>query len=236
MKQQSAAQLGVIKPIALVIVLVAVVSCRDTTEGIRTQFVGSYAFSATERRVIARIAGDAAREARTHLPALAPQITLRVDSGKDVIPELGAGGGASAPDYITWTVDAGRPEGVVKIAEAHLRATLLHEFMHLVRYAAIGDYSVMGRAVGEGLATAFERDVAGASYPWGQYPANVTEWVEELLALPADGTPPEEPRWMSYRAGTYIVDRAMKKLNLTAAQLATMPTADIMSAAGFPRR
>lgn len=222
--------------IAVVAGLVLVVSCRDTTEGVRTQFVGSYAFSATERRVIAKIAGEAAREARTHLPALAPQITLRVDSGKDVIPELGALGGASAPDYITWTVDADRPEGVVGIAEAHLRATLFHECMHLVRYAAIGDYSVMGRAVGEGLATAFERDFAGAAYPWGQYPADVAEWVEELLALPPDGKPPEGRRWMSYRAGTFIVDRAMKNLNLTAAQLATVPTAEILAAAGFPRR
>jgi len=45
-------------------------------KGSRTEFVGSYAFSATERRTIARIAGATALEVRKHLPALAPQITL----------------------------------------------------------------------------------------------------------------------------------------------------------------
>jgi hypothetical protein len=59
---------------ALALVLIgACGACRDSTTGIRTEFVGSYAFSATERRTIARVAGFAARDARPHLPALASQ-------------------------------------------------------------------------------------------------------------------------------------------------------------------
>ena len=108
-------------------------ACRDSTTGIRTEFVGSYAFSATERRTIARVAGLAARDARPHLPALASQLTLQVRSGKDVIPEVGATATALPPDWVVWTVDPDRPEGVVKIAETHLRGALFHEFHHLVR-------------------------------------------------------------------------------------------------------
>lgn len=143
---------------ALALVLIgACGACRDTNEGVRTQFVGSYAFSATERRTISRIAGLTAIEARRHLPALASPITLRVQSGKDVIPEIGATAEVAPPDWVVWTVDADRPEGVVKIAETHLRGALFHEFHHLVRGTANTYRTLMDRVITEGLATAFER-------------------------------------------------------------------------------
>ena len=140
----------------------AVIACRDATTGIRMEFVGSYAFSATERRTIARIAGLAALEARRSLPALAPQITLQVQSGKDVIPELGATAAVAGSEWVRWTVDPDHPGGVVKIAESHLRGTLFHEFHHLVRSSTVSYHTLMDHVISEGLATAFERDFAGA--------------------------------------------------------------------------
>ena len=130
--------------------LLGISGCRDTTQGIRTQFVGAYPFTATERRVIARIAADAARDARQHLPALATQITLRVTSGKDVIPELGATAIGGPPDWITWTVDSDRPEGVAKIAETHLRGALFHEFHHLVRGTTLPPGTLMDHVILKG--------------------------------------------------------------------------------------
>ena len=218
-------------------VLCVAAACRDTTDGIRTEFVGSYAFSATERRTIARIAGLATLEARRHLPALPSQLLLQVRSGTDVIPEVGASATIAGSEFVRWTVDPGRAEGVVTIAERHLRGALLHEFHHLVRANAVAVASLMDRVVIEGLATAFERDIAGGSPPWGQYPDDVESWVQELLAQPdspgdwlfqhPDGRP-----WFGMRAGTYLADRAMKALNRTAAELATTPTAEILVAAG----
>ena len=126
------------KSAALAVLLVgACGACRDSTTGIRTEFVGSYAFSATERRTIARIAGLATLEARQSLPALASQLNLQVRSGKDVIPELGAIATALPPDWVVWDVDPDHPQGVVKIAESHLRGALFHEFHHLVRGSTI---------------------------------------------------------------------------------------------------
>lgn len=226
--------------LASLALLIGLTACRDTTEGIRTEFVGSYAFSATERRTIARIAGAATLEARKHLPALAPQITLQVRSGKDVIPELGATAAASPPAFVRWTVDAERPEGVVKIAESYLRQALFHEFHHLVRGTA--EYGLIDNVITEGMATAFERDFAGASVPWGEYPDDVSTWVDELLKLPPDAKRsdwiaqhPDGRRWIGMKAGTYLVDRAMKKLNRTSAELVAMPTADILAAANAGR-
>ena len=223
--------------VACAALLLGISSCRDTTRGIRTEFVGAYPFTATERRVIARVAADAAREARQHLPALAAQIILRVQSGKDVIPELGATALAVPPDRVLWTVDADRPEGVVKIAEAHLRAALFHELHHLVRGATLPPYTLMDHVIFEGMATAFERDFAGASPPWGQYPDDVSTWVDELLMQPP-GTGPanwiakqheDGRRWIGMRAGTYLVDVAMTRLHRTSAELVSTPAEAILA-------
>ena len=225
------------RAVACAALLLGISSCRDTTQGIRTEFVGSYPFTAIERRVIARVAGDAAREVRQHLPALAAQITLRVQSGKDVIPELGATAFAGPPDWVLWTVDADRPEGVVKIAERHLRAALFHEFHHLVRGATLPPHTLMDHVIFEGMATAFERDFAGASPPWGHYPDDVSAWVDELLMQPP-GTGPADwiakqredgRRWIGMRAGTYLVDVAMKKLHRTSAELVSTSTEAILA-------
>jgi hypothetical protein len=225
---------------ALVVVLTCALSaCADTTGGVRTQFFGSYPFSATERRTIARIAGAAAVEVRRHLPALAKQITLEVHSGKDVIPELGAGAVAGAMgDWIRWTVDADHPDGVAKIAEAHLRGALFHEFHHLVRGTTLPPQTLIDRVVFEGMASAFERDFAGVSYPWAQYPSEVSNWVDELLKLPPDATRadwlsqhPDGHRRIEYKTGTYLVDQAMKRLNRSSADLVATPADDVLAAA-----
>ena len=219
------------------LLLCTVMACRDSTTGIRTEFVGSYAFSATERRTIARIAGLTTIEVRRHLPALASQLTLQVQSGKDVIPEIGATAVAGLSDWVRWTVDPDHPQGVVKIAEGHLRGALFHEFHHLVR-GTINSSTLMDHVIMEGLATAFERDFAGVSRPWADYPDDVSKWVDELLLQPATSSRsewlsrhPDGRRWIGYKAGTYLVDQAMKRLNRSSAELVATPTDEILAAA-----
>jgi hypothetical protein len=224
-----------------VLLTFALSACADTTAGVRTQFVGSYPFSATERRTIARIAGAAALEARPHLPALAAQITLQVQSGKDVVPELGATATAVSPAWIRWTVDPDHPDGVVKIAETHLRGALFHEFHHLVRGTTLHPQTLMDHVVFEGMATAFERDFAGVSRLWGEYPGDVSTWLDELLQLPPTASRtewlfqhPDGRRWIGFKVGTYLVDQATKRLNRSSADLVTTPTDDILAAvSGF---
>ena len=98
-----------------------------------------------------------------------------------------------------------------------------------------GFHSLTDRVITEGLATAFERDAAGATYPWSEYPDNVSEWVDELLDLPptARGMDwmlrhPDGRRWIGMRAGTYLVDRAMRASGRSAADLVTASTEDIL--------
>jgi len=97
---------------------------------------------------------------------------------------------------------------------------------------------VLNAIVSEGLATAFERDSAGHRALWGLYPLNVRDWVAELLTLPADAMYSEwmfdhsdGRRWVGYRAGTYLADRAIAASGRSAAELVTTPADEILALA-----
>ena len=199
-------------------------------------------FSPTERRTIERIARATATEVKQILPALADQLTLRVEAGDNVIPETGETASAHPPNVVYWTVDPNRAGGIVAIANAELRRTLFHEFHHLVRDSAVGeDQRLLDRVVTEGLATVFERDFAGPPPPWGMYPDDVGAWVAEILALPANAPSrewmyrhPDGRRWIGYKVGTYLVDRAIRASGRSAAALVSSSTDDIVRLALTP--
>ena len=132
------------------------------------------------------------------------------------------------------------------LADEHLRSTLFHELHHLARgYVVRGGEprtSFMDAVVSEGMATAFERDFAGAKPPWGEYPEDISTWVEELLGLPMSAfgsyanwmlEHPDGRRWIGYRAGTYIVDQAMAASGMSAADMVLTETAAVLELAGL---
>jgi hypothetical protein len=104
----------------------------------------------------------------------------------------------------------------------------------------------MDEVITEGMATAFERDIAGVSPPWGMYPEDVVDWVNELIALPpgADSSywvrarHPDGRRWIGMRAGTYLVDQAMKASGQSAADIVSASTDEVlnMATAGIESR
>ena len=197
-----------------------------------------YTFSHAERRAIEAIAAAAVRDARPLLRDLPPDIVVRVNPGTQVMPDTGQTGTFAPPNVVYWTVDPASHGGVTAIAERQLRSTLLHELHHLARAQTHVTRALMDSVIAEGLATAFERDHGNAPTPWGDYPEEVGDWVEELLALPPDA--PRDPwmsrhpdgrRWIGYKAGTYLVDRAMRASGRSAAGLATASTADVIEMA-----
>jgi hypothetical protein len=185
-------------------------------------------------------------EVRALLPNLTPAMELAALTGTaaHVIPETGEIGTALNPNRVRWTVDPLRPGGVAATARAQLRSTLFHEFHHCVRgwvfAGGAPPTSFMDGVVSEGLATAFERDAAGRRPPWGQYSQEAAGWVVELLRLPLTAPydewmfrHPDGRRWIGYRAGTYIADRAIAASGLSAAQLVLVPTDEILKMAGI---
>ena len=145
------------------------------------------------------------------------------------------------PPYIRalWRVDPSR--GVLSLVQTDLRPFLFYEFHYLVRAKAVPSTSLMDDVVAEGMATAFERDFAGASPPWGIYPRDVDDWAKELMALPVKAPADEwitQPtsanggrRWMGLRAGTYLVDRATRASGKSSAELVTTSTQNILKMA-----
>ncbi|WP_018918768.1 DUF2268 domain-containing putative Zn-dependent protease [Vreelandella zhanjiangensis] len=201
-------------------------------------------FSPDARQTIKEACAVAEPEVRQHLPILPDEIELACQTGTLVIPETGEMGLSVSASRVGWTVDASRKGGVAATARTQLRFTLFHELHHLARgwviYRDEPRTTFMEGVVSEGLAVVFERDVGGRSTPWGEYPDNVREWVDELLALPvtapyyswmiqhADGR-----RWIGYRAGTYIAEQAIRASGMSAAALVQVPTDEILKMAGI---
>lgn len=209
------------------------VSCSTPALTVQVYAGDGYEFSTAERRSIEAIAQFAARDVRRLLPGLPRNLVLRVQPSAKVIDVTGETGYPSLPNALGWMVDPHHPGGVTATVDRELRKTLFHEWHHLVRYTAVGmPVSLMDDVIAEGMATAFERDAAGASPPWGAYPANVMTWVTELRTAPPDvdhgywlaQLHADGRRWIGMRAGTYLVDRAMRASGKTAAQLVSMPT------------
>jgi uncharacterized protein YjaZ len=136
---------------------------------------------------------------------------------------------------VVVTVDPNHPGGAMAVLRAHLRAILFHEVHHLVRDRAVPRVSVLDAVVSEGMASAFERDAVGTAPPWTRYPPEVDVWTQEVLGLPADADRrawlfrhPDGRRWVGFKVGTYLVDRAMKRAGRSAAELVTTPTDSVI--------
>ena len=163
---------------------------------------------------------------------------LRIDVDDNVSVVTNAAAISIVPNRVYWSVDADRGGGIVATAETHLRAMLFHEMHHLVRDTTISRVSLMDHVISEGMASVFERDYAGASYPFTEYPADVADWVAELVAIPASTDVnqwmfrhPDGRRWIGFRAGTYLVERAMAASGGSAAELVATPTLRVMELA-----
>lgn len=192
------------------------ISC--SKDAVRVEFytVDGYTFSDADKQTIRSIANDTALEVRRLLPGLPELLCLKVRPGADVIPETGESASAFPPDTIYWTVD---PKRATETIRAQLRPTLFHELHHLVRDAKVPRDTILDAAISEGMATVFERDYAGAAAPWGQYPPEVSAWAQELRALPPSAPRqewlfrhPDGRRWIGFKVGTYLVERARSSL------------------------
>lgn len=204
-----------------------------------------HAWTPEERTQITALAEAAVGEVRTLLPDLHPVIDIEVSAGTTVIPETGEVGAAISTQLVRWIVDPARPGGPIEVARSQLRSTMFHELHHTVRGHVFANTELSNRvidlAISEGMASVFERDAAGdRPVPWAQHPENIDDWVHELLALP-DGTDPrpwlyEHPdgrRWIGYRTGAYLVDKAIAAAGLDAATLVQTSPAEILDLAGY---
>lgn len=210
-------------------------ACESRTVDVELEPEGRI-FSSDEARAIREIAEATAREVRVLLPSLPKRLTLVVQTGKRVIPETGETATAVQPSSVYWTVDPDRD--VLAVIRKELRPTLFHELHHLVRTARVERAALLDSVVTEGLATAFERDFGGVRPPWGEPGPDIEAWTREVFEQPPDASRetwlsrhPDGRRWIGLRVGTFLADRAMKASGRTSAELAGVPTAEILQMA-----
>ncbi len=192
-------------------------------------------FSPSEKALVMQIAERTFQEVRTHLPRVPASVVLGVRAGSDVIDATGEAAFVVPPNHVQWTIDPGRKEGVLGIVSTQLRPTLFHELLHLARATVVTNETLMDSVIDEGLATVFERDVAGSNVPWGTYPSEVVAWVKELKAQHSSANRskwliahPDGRRWIGLRAGTYLVDQAIAKSGRSVQELAILSTAEVL--------
>ncbi len=192
-------------------------------------------FSASEKAAVRQTAERAFQEVKRHLPRVPDSIVLLVRAGSDVIDATGEAAFVVPPNHVQWTIDPGRKEGVLGIVSTQLRPTLFHELLHLARATVVTNETLMDSVIDEGLATVFERDVAGSNVPWGTYPSEVVAWVKELKAQHSSANRskwliahPDGRRWIGLRAGTYLVDQAIAKSGRSVQELAILSTAEVL--------
>jgi hypothetical protein len=210
----------------------------DTVGGVLTvHFLDTedFQFGSEQRTVITGIAAEAERLVRRFLP-LADHLHLLVETGSDVL-ETGDHAHTIAPHLIRWAAD---PARVMAVARAHLAQAFAHEAYHAARFRELaseaGTQSWAEIAIGEGLATAFARDVAAAHEPWAGYdPEVICAWAAEFVSQDPGSADlsqwkfrhPDGRQWIAYRVGTWIVDAVCELTGKTPADLVWIPAAEI---------
>lgn len=181
-------------------------------------------------------------EVRNLLPALPYDVHIHWFSGGPLLMKAeGVGGFAYDHDSITLVYDPNFSDKEKQLQ--YLKGTDYHESFHLVQgYVGSADHTALppiGNAIYEGAATVFERERAGTDPSYGQYPDVdvVNEWIQEIKTLPLDYDwkawkrfhPEKKQAHIMYKAGTYIVDEALKNSpDLTIENLATMGWEEIL--------
>lgn len=205
----------------------------------------AWEFSPSQRSDVTSIVAAIEAEVRPRLALLDAHVNVTVEPSDRVIPELGIGAFTTSRSHISVWLDPHHRRPLETVIEAELFSTVVHEACHAARYVGYPQEAIDARpiaaAVFEGLGTVFEYEVTGTMPPWGSYdPEVIDSWIDELLALPPDTNSvpwrfdhPDGRRWIAYRAGTRIIERACESLQVRVPDLLARTTGEILVSAGL---
>lgn len=206
-------------------------------------------FSDDEKQLITDLIKRAEQEVRALLPTLPDVIEVTamvIDRNVDIVG--GVTGRADAPGKVLIEISSVFPGGITAAAQSALSSTIFHEFHHLNR-----GWTIQGNkfgpgipiaAVNEGLASVFAEEYTGVYFEAAySYPENAAEWLEEVLALPADadystwmmGEHPDGRNSIGYRLGRYIVHQATANSGKSVLELSSLAPEEILKLAETPQ-
>ncbi len=178
-------------------------------------------------------------EVRELLPQVPEDVEVVFDN-QYLIDLTGTGGFALDENKIALAFSATFEDKETQFK--NLRGSFYHECFHLVQGwtggEAGGEIPAIEDALMEGAATVFERDRTQSSPPWADYSdiGNIDHVAEEVESLGVDYDwrkwkfydSETNTRWILYKIGTYLVDKALANKALSIEDIATMDAVEIL--------
>ena len=237
--------------IALVIIITSCNSKLKKTEssGLEIQFVeDSLSFNQSQKDFILQTINQSEIEVRKLFPNLPDSIKViveKVDWDLNIVGGTTGRTETNNPPVVMVQISKNYKEGIIDSTYASLKATIFHEFHHLTRGWAIQDnkfsYGIPNSMVNEGLAVVFTEYYTGVKSEVYSYPDDVDNWVKEILELPLDanyshwamGEHPDGRTAIAYRAGNYLIRKAMLKSGKNIFELSELMPDEIIKLAGY---
>ena len=244
----------ILKCIVLIAFVLGMVSCNPKVKQPPSATVNvafneaSLQFTGAQKEFVREVVVQAESDVRNLLPELPDSIQVEVeyvDWDLDVVDGVTGRTETNSPPLVLVQIGKNYREGVIDSIHSGLRATLFHEFHHLVRGWAIQDntfsYGIPNAMVNEGLAVVFAEIHTGKVSEVNAYTEAADGWVKEILALPLDasyadwvmGEHPDGRTYIGYRTGNYLVRKAMALSGKNIIELSGLMPEEIIRLAGY---
>ena len=222
----------------------------DPTLKIKVHFdESSDALKYAEKSLIQQVIRSQAKEVATILENIPDSVIIKVQIiDRDLQTVDGVTGWTSEHDpvgKIAVLISDVYPGGILQATKDGMKTLIFHEFHHLSRGWSIhqNEYvqGIDNAIINEGLAVVFAEEYTGVRHEVNAYPKEAREWVEEILELPKDadyshwvsGEHPDGRKFIGYRAGNYVVRKAMKESGKSVLEISELSPAEIFELAGY---
>ncbi|WP_445385366.1 DUF2268 domain-containing putative Zn-dependent protease [Robiginitalea sp. IMCC44478] len=208
----------------------------------------SLKFSTQKKAFIQKAVSHAEKEVRELIPNLPDSIRViieQVDWNLDLVDGVTGRTERNSPPLVLIQVSNNFQGGIADSLATGLRSTIFHEFHHLYRGWAIQDNKfgpgIPNAMVNEGLAVVFSEVYTGDINTVNAYTDETDTWVKEILDLPLNasysdwvmGEHPDGRTYIGYRAGNYLIRRAMEKSGKNVLELSKLAPGEILNLAGY---
>lgn len=195
------------------------------------------------------VVSAAYKKAAKLLPTLSKNVNIVIRPNKNnYIKETGDNGYTYDSELIIIEFSPTLPYGKEDLIK-NIENAVFHECNHAARYRwlysqGVFEPTIIDAGIHEGLATVFAGKYANGISLWGKYEDDETMqgWLKELLQADKDGDSwrnwgfarNDGRKWVGYKTGTWIVDKAMQKSGKNILDLTCILSKDILRLAGLP--
>ncbi len=242
----------ILKGFILIVFMFCSVACNSKKTQLRQVEIlfqeDSLKFTESQKIFISELTNKSGEEVRNVLPNLPDSIKVVVESVNWDLDRVGGVTGRTewnSPPTIAVQLSNSYHGGIVDSLELGIRSVVFHEFHHLARGWAIYDnkfgYGIPNAMINEGLAVVFAEIQTGYICDENSFTNETDSWVKEILDLPLDasynkwvmGEHPDGRTSIGYRAGNYLIRKAMKKSGKSIIELSALKPNEIISLAGY---